>query len=184
MIWRQIDGFEKYEVSDVGEVRRCLPSSIRHPVTGRFLKKSLDVSTGYQKIGLYDADGRQVTQSIHVLVAAAFIGPRPAGMDVRHLDGDKSNNRADNLMYGTRSENNLDAVRHRTNANTSKTQCPFGHPLEIPNLYPRRVKYGHRACRACAQARAAMQRARRRGLAFDMKLASDHAFAKIMVGAD
>ena len=39
------------------------------------------------------------------LVAFAFIGPRPDGNVVRHLDGNKDNNRADNLAYGTHQDN-------------------------------------------------------------------------------
>lgn len=44
--------------------------------------------------------------AVHILVAEAFLGPRPGGMEeCRHLDGDKLNNRADNLRWGTRPGN-------------------------------------------------------------------------------
>ncbi|QDL90380.1 HNH endonuclease [Paroceanicella profunda] len=43
--------------------------------------------------------------ALHILVATAFIGPRPEGLVVAHLDGDKSNNRADNLAYVSQREN-------------------------------------------------------------------------------
>lgn len=48
---------------------------------------------------------------VHTLVARTFLGPRPPGQDVRHLDGNPCNNRVDNLAYGTRTENILDVYR-------------------------------------------------------------------------
>jgi len=42
---------------------------------------------------------------VHSLVAEAFLGPRPAGYDIMHLNGDRKDNRAANLRYGTRKEN-------------------------------------------------------------------------------
>lgn len=55
-------------------------------------------------------------QGVHQLVAAAFLGPRPAGLVTRHLDGDKLNNVVGNLAYGTQGDNIRDAVRHGTMA--------------------------------------------------------------------
>lgn len=57
-------------------------------------------------------EGRQVTRSLHVLVAEAWHGRRPPQMEVRHLDGNRLNNHIDNLRYGTKSENSADTVRH------------------------------------------------------------------------
>lgn len=49
---------------------------------------------------------------VHQLVAAMFIGPCPPGQEVRHLNGDSSNNHVGNLAYGTRKTNMEDAIRH------------------------------------------------------------------------
>lgn len=62
---------------------------------------------GYFFVGLR-RDGRSHNRKVHALVAEAFIGPRPCGLDVNHIDGDKRNNRVENLEYVTRREN----VRH------------------------------------------------------------------------
>lgn len=49
---------------------------------------------------------------VHKLVMLAFVGPRPHGMHTRHKDGNPQNNSADNLCYGTPTENGADAVAH------------------------------------------------------------------------
>ncbi|TDL05607.1 hypothetical protein EUA05_17955 [Mycobacterium paragordonae] len=56
------------------------------------------------------ANGRQV--KVHTLVCTAFHGPRPDGMECRHLNDVKADNRAENLCWGTMSENHEDAVRN------------------------------------------------------------------------
>jgi hypothetical protein len=70
-------------------------------------------STGYRFVGLAKC-GKSVTRYIHRLVAEAFIGPIPDGMDVCHKDGDKANNCFENLYIGTKSQNMRDAIRHGT----------------------------------------------------------------------
>ncbi len=51
---------------------------------------------------------------LHQLVAHVFIGPRPPGEQVRHLDRNPSNNRVSNLAYGTAKQNMSDAIGHGT----------------------------------------------------------------------
>ena len=45
---------------------------------------------------------------VHQLVMRAFVGEPPEGMEVRHLNGDPTDNRLENLKYGSRTENILD----------------------------------------------------------------------------
>lgn len=115
---------------------------------GRWLRPSTD-RRGYRRVTL-SADGKVTTRTVHSLVAEAFIGPRPDGLEIRHLDGDPSNNAASNLAYGTHAENMQDKVRHGTDHNAGKTHCPAGHPYSGDNL--RRTKKG-RACYACIRER-------------------------------
>lgn len=81
---------------------------------------------------------RRKNATVHSLVAAAFLGPRPAGEDVRHLDGDPENNRASNLAYGTRTQNMADAREHGTLPNgqaNSQAKVDAETALEIRRRY-------------------------------------------------
>lgn len=141
-VWRPVPGFEEtYEVSDRGEVR----SRPRAGTKGGFLKPYINKG-GYLKITLRSR-GHRTDRTLHKVVAEAFLGPRPAGQDIRHLDGNKLNCALSNLAYGTRSENELDKLRHGTDHNASKTHCLQGHPFNEENTYFR--PRGGRCCRLC-----------------------------------
>lgn len=138
--WRRVDIAPDYEVSDRGRVR-----SYRR-VTPKILKATVRPS-GHLWLNLSTPTGTRQQTSVHQLVARAFIGPVPEGMEVRHLDGDPTNNDVRNLRYGTRSENTLDSVRHGTHHLARKTHCPRNHPYDEVNTYP--IPTGGRGCRAC-----------------------------------
>lgn len=146
MNWKPILGFEdKYEVSDTGSVRSLSRQIIR--TNGRSLSLSGKVPSpvirgGYPSVSL----GRGVQVSVHVLVAQTFIGSRPIGLEVRHLDGDIWNASVGNLVWGTHSENELDKRRHGTHNNGSKTHCPSGHTYTRENTT---LWQGSRYCRTC-----------------------------------
>jgi len=57
---------------------------------------------------------------IHRAVCELFHGAQPDGHQCRHLDGDKYNNKANNLIWGTPKENNADKVSHGTVTNGEK----------------------------------------------------------------
>lgn len=67
---------------------------------------------GYLIVKLFDGE-RKSTQTVHKLVALAYYGERPPGdIHVNHKDGNKLNNRPENLEYVTRSKNCKHAVKH------------------------------------------------------------------------
>ncbi len=93
--WRPIpDAAGYYEASSLGRVRRT--KSITRTKAGLILAPSM--SKGYLQLTLWRG-GRKLCRSVHLFVAAAFIGPCPSGHETNHKDGKKLNNRADNLEY-------------------------------------------------------------------------------------
>ena len=92
---KKITGFSThYAVSNLGYV-----VSTKHTRTERYLYGN-KTSGGYHRLTL---DGKYA--SLHRLVATAFL-PNPDGKrEVNHIDGDKTNNRVDNLEWVTSSEN-------------------------------------------------------------------------------
>lgn len=109
-IWKTIKGFPDYEVSNLGNVRRAVTKNY---LAGRALKP--DVSPlGYCRATLCK-NGKASKHLIHRLVAHAFHGePEFASMHASHLNGVRSDNRADNLAWKTPSANNGDKVQHGT----------------------------------------------------------------------
>lgn len=152
--WRPVVGCEgRYEVSDLGRIRSLVRRSPRilNPTVG---------THGYLLVNVYGSGERRRNRSVHQLVAEAFIGARPDGVDVRHLNGVKSDCRAVNLAYGSRSQNMIDLVEHGGCVNANKTHCTVcGSPYDAANTYRR--PDGGRECRRCARRRNAEYEARR-----------------------
>ena len=109
--WRPCLGFERtHVVSNMGRVVR-LPK-----VKGG---KSRLLKTGstrdpdnddYVRVGLF-GDGVRKTAYVHRLVAMAFVDGYEDGMEVNHINGDKTDNRAENLEWVTHQENQEHAAR-------------------------------------------------------------------------
>jgi len=77
----------------------------------RVLRSSI-AGRGYLKVQLKVSRNKFVTKYVHRVVCEAFHGePKSPRNHVRHLDGNKRNNRPDNLCWGTRKENGEDIVR-------------------------------------------------------------------------
>lgn len=149
--WRLVPGWPEYEVSDLGSVR-----SLR---SGRTMRVHALPHTGHMNVKL-KRSGAVMSNGVHVLVAAAFIGPRPEGMEVCHNNGDPNDNRLANLRYGTPSANHLDRVLHGTHNMSRKTHCKSGHAFDDANTIHR--SGGGRDCATCRRERSRASRERRR----------------------
>jgi hypothetical protein len=101
--WRIIPGYPLHMVSSEGRVFSWHSQ--------RFLRPGIG-SHGYWKLNLAMGE----THSLHVLVAEAFLGPRPVGYDVCHKDDNRLNPRLKNLEYGTRAKNIQATVRRGTHS--------------------------------------------------------------------
>jgi hypothetical protein len=114
--WKAISGLEgAYEVSDAGRVK-SLPRYVRfvdktgqecRRLTKERILKHGD-SRGYQLVNLPTKGGGHKVAKVHFLVAKAFVSGK--GTCVNHRNGDKANNRADNLEWSTPLDQQLHAV--------------------------------------------------------------------------
>lgn len=86
--------------------------------TGR-VKKATPDSDGYLRISLQQ-DGLKLTTLVHRLVLMAFVGPCPPGCQALHKNGNRADNRLDNLRWGTPKENSADKKLHGTHIATRK----------------------------------------------------------------
>ncbi len=113
--WRPVVGFPRYEVSNLGRVRslwfrngktdrlRLVPKILRYGMKGQPGRE-------YRFISI----GKHCQRYVHALVLEAFVGPRPAGLEAGHQDGERFNNRASNLAWITTTENNRQRRRDGT----------------------------------------------------------------------
>ena len=152
-IWRIHPRHSHIEVSDLGQVRTVdhvgngIVGRLGWHYKGHLLKQSPDTS-GYPMACISPN-----MVGVHKLVTETFIGPCPDGMEVLHLDTDRSNPSLTNLRYGTRSENQLQRVMDGNHYLRNRTECPRGHKLQSPNLVPYGIREGKRQCLSCAKAR-------------------------------
>ena len=108
-IWRKVQDFPDYSVSNLGRVRRDTGGRGAKP--GRILKPSKDAN-GYACVNLWRKNA-QVKHYIHRLVALAFLGAAPSeAHHIAHWDGDGMNANVKNLRWATQSENEADKARH------------------------------------------------------------------------
>ncbi|MEV0759610.1 NUMOD4 motif-containing HNH endonuclease [Nocardia sp. NPDC050435] len=159
--WRDIPGWVGYyQASNHGGIR-SVPRVVeqrdgrRRRITGGIMTPR---RADYPMVRLR-RPGYSETKRVHSLVAAAFLGPRPAGLFTCHGNGNRYDNRIENLRYATQSENEQDKLAHGTHNNASKVSCPRGHDLAQPNLVAARYQQtGHRLCLACDRARSYIRR--------------------------
>lgn len=99
--WRDIPGYEGlYQASNYGRIK-----SLNYKRTGKeqLLKPSKE-SCGYLQVRLY-RDGKPKWYKVHRLVWEAFNGPISEGMQINHINEDKTDNRLENCNLMTPKEN-------------------------------------------------------------------------------
>jgi len=119
-IWKDIEGYEgRYKVSNLGNVKGMLFHGRSHEHS---IKPVLH-HTGYLIVQLSKHPSKSFV--VHRLVAKAFIPPIAGKPCVNHIDGNKTNNRVDNLEWVTYAENTKHAI-HAGLMNPRETPKRFG----------------------------------------------------------
>lgn len=88
--WKEIPDFPGYYASSLGRIRGKKGWIMKpHAAPDRYYKLNVR------------KEGSVYSRSVHALVALAFIGPRPLGMEVCHNNDNKLDNKPTNLRYDT-----------------------------------------------------------------------------------
>lgn len=116
-IWRDIPGYNGlYQVSNLGRIKSLSTHNHKTPI---ILKTYLSGQGKYEALKL-QVQANRGTHYVHDLVANAFIGEKPTGYEVNHIDSNRLNNHADNLEYMTHAENVQYTVKLRRHAHGAK----------------------------------------------------------------
>jgi len=163
--WRPIPRYEgRYEASSDGQIRSIERVVVDHGGRGKArrerifqsrIRRQFDNGRGYLVLNFL-LDGKKKQEKVHRLVASAFHGMPSPGSDACHNNGDRTDNRAENLRWDTRSGNLLDRAKHGTHYQSAKTHCDYGHEFTPENT--RRIGdgldgAGFRQCRECVRRR-------------------------------
>ena len=142
-VWKDIEGFEgKYQVSNFGRVRSLINNHGNPRTIPKILKARPDTKE-YLHVALFKK-GKAKDPKVHRLVAKAFISNPENKPQVNHIDGNKQNNRADNLEWVTPSENIQHAYKSgliKTRKSTRKGERAIGAKLTNAQAKEIRRKY-------------------------------------------
>lgn len=102
-IWKSITGYESYEVSSFGRIRRL--------IGGRYKLLRFGInSSGYCSVTV-SVNNVKTSKQVHFLVALMFVSNPNNYIEINHKDGNKLNNCEDNLEWVTRIENVHHAIK-------------------------------------------------------------------------
>lgn len=133
--WRKHPRYPEYELSSEGDVRSIYTM---RPLVGRLDKD------GYRALVLCTG-GRRLNARVASMVLEAWVGPRPAGFVVRHLNGVRADNRPSNLAWGTQKDNIGDKITHGTQQLGER-----GPRAILTEEQARRAKFGSESVSALA----------------------------------
>ena len=109
-IWKEIEGFDNYQISNLGRVKNIKFDRYVKPLVG---------NRGYVHVNLYK-DGKMKRLSLHRLLAIAFIPNTENKPCIDHINTDRSDNRIENLRWATRKENHNNPLSIVNHGNASR----------------------------------------------------------------
>jgi len=132
-VWKGVDGFEFYEVSNHGRIKSKMRKITRKnprwengksqivtlggKIINGWVAKPRSTCLYYRRSVALRKDGNTYIKKVHQLVLMAFIGDCPKGMECCHIDGNPLNNYYKNLRWGTHKSNVKDSITHGTKTN-------------------------------------------------------------------
>lgn len=128
-LWKDIEGFEGYyQVSNFGNVK-SLEREVWNSWNKTYHKRKsillIQRSDESYKSVCLSKKGKKITKNVHRLVAKAFCQNVYNKREVNHIDGNKTNNFADNLEWVTSSENQKHAVDNNLQPEQYGEKNPF-----------------------------------------------------------
>lgn len=133
--WRDVEGYPGYKVSSQGRIigKR-----------GKVIRGARD-KDGYAIICVNTRTPNVKTLKIHKLIAAAFLGPIPEGMQINHKNGIKDDNRSENLEVVTPAENTRHTFRElgRVGRNVAPRRGSAHHNSVLTEDDVRRIRLLH-----------------------------------------
>ena len=134
-MWKRIEGFYNYEVSTSGKVRNA--------TTKREISQGT-TPKGYKTVRIVADSGRQITVSVHRIVAKTFVdGESKTNNEVNHLNENRGDNKYTNLEWTTRKAN----VNHGQCQNKRRRYLSKPFVIVDPNGIVRKGKDLKKFCR-------------------------------------
>lgn len=144
-IWKDIPGYEGlYQVSNLGRVKSLERYKDNNGGLVKMPEKIMQggIRNGYVLVSL-TKDGKRKSFSAHRLVAQAFIQNPEDKPTVNHINGNKRDNRVDNLEWNTDLENirhafatGLSGFEHSKNKKGSISVAQYDENMNLVKIYP------------------------------------------------
>lgn len=115
-IWKDIPNYEGlYQASNLGRIKGLRRYKQNHSklqlVEEKIIKQYVNKHNGYAYTVLCK-NGKEKNCRVHKLIATAFIPNTENKTTINHIDGNKTNNRVDNLEWATNQENIIHAIEN------------------------------------------------------------------------